>query len=207
MSGKAIDETGNRYGKLVVLGRAGTRSRYAAWLCQCDCGNQTTVTATHLRRGMTRSCGCLSNKLPSGEAAFNSMFSKMKRDAKRRGYDWLLSKEFVKHITSSICYYCGCEPSQKASRNHPDLNGEYYFNGLDRIDNTIGYIESNVVPCCKHCNYAKAGRTQQEFYDWVKRAYEHTVRCSKAPDETRSESFTLVEERRPSEPCQVGTVW
>lgn len=34
-----------------------------------------------------------------------------------------------------------------------------------------------------------------------------TVRCSEAPDETRSEFFTLAEERRPSELCQVGTVW
>jgi len=33
------------------------------------------------------------------------------------------------------------------------------------------------------------------------------VTRSEAPDEASSESFTLVEERRPSEPCQVGTVW
>jgi len=33
------------------------------------------------------------------------------------------------------------------------------------------------------------------------------VKRSEAPNEASSESFTLVEERRPSEPCQVGTVW
>jgi putative transposase len=34
-----------------------------------------------------------------------------------------------------------------------------------------------------------------------------TVRCSETPDETRSKSLALVVERRPSEPCQFGTVW
>jgi hypothetical protein len=29
------------------------------WLCQCDCGNKTVVSATLLIREKTRSCGCL----------------------------------------------------------------------------------------------------------------------------------------------------
>lgn len=35
-----------------------TRNRYV--LCQCDCGRKTSVRVDHLRRGQTRSCGCLS---------------------------------------------------------------------------------------------------------------------------------------------------
>ncbi len=61
------DETGNRYGMLTVKGFVGSwRGKGAAWLCVCDCGNETIVTGVNLRRGYTRSCGCI-NKLTNEE--------------------------------------------------------------------------------------------------------------------------------------------
>jgi hypothetical protein len=55
-----IDETGNRYGGLLVLERAGcTEAKKAKWLCQCDCGNTATVVGSGLRNGVRKSCGCL----------------------------------------------------------------------------------------------------------------------------------------------------
>ncbi len=61
------DETGNRYGMLTVEKFVGSwRGKGAAWLCECDCGNETIVTGVNLRRGYTRSCGCI-NKLPIEE--------------------------------------------------------------------------------------------------------------------------------------------
>jgi len=55
-----IDETGNRYGRLVVVRRGDTpRDGRVRWICQCDCGSETAVQGVHLRRGLTRSCGCL----------------------------------------------------------------------------------------------------------------------------------------------------
>lgn len=54
------DRTGERYGRLVVLRRAGhNEHRKPFWLCKCDCGNQAKVLAQYLHRGETRSCGCL----------------------------------------------------------------------------------------------------------------------------------------------------
>ena len=54
-----IDRTGQRYGRLVVLTRAGSASGRATWLCQCDCGGQAVVNSLNLSNGNTRSCGCL----------------------------------------------------------------------------------------------------------------------------------------------------
>ena len=55
-----IDETGNRYDRLLVLGRKGTNLfKRATWLCRCDCGRVVVVTGHNLRQGNTRSCGCL----------------------------------------------------------------------------------------------------------------------------------------------------
>lgn len=65
------DEIGNRYGRLVVIGREpnyekvwvdgdSRKSWYekARWRCRCDCGNEVIVVGDSLRRGMTKSCGC-----------------------------------------------------------------------------------------------------------------------------------------------------
>ena len=57
--GKAIDETGNKYGILTVLERV-ENDKYgkAQWLCQCECGNKIIVAGSSLRSGNTKSCGC-----------------------------------------------------------------------------------------------------------------------------------------------------
>lgn len=58
--GKLIDRTGVRYGRLLVLNRAGSNKRNEAlWRCRCDCGGTVTVCATALSSGDTKSCGCL----------------------------------------------------------------------------------------------------------------------------------------------------
>lgn len=57
------DETGNKYGLLTVLERAGSKNGKAAWLCQCECGNQIKVTGDSLRRGNTVTCGSTEHKV------------------------------------------------------------------------------------------------------------------------------------------------
>lgn len=60
---KLISEEGNRYGKLVVIKRIGSKvypsgQSKPIWLCQCDCGNTTETNAQSLRAGQVKSCGC-----------------------------------------------------------------------------------------------------------------------------------------------------
>ena len=56
---KAIDLTGQRYGRLTVEKRDFARSHGIYWMCRCDCGNRKSVHAGNLRSGSTKSCGCL----------------------------------------------------------------------------------------------------------------------------------------------------
>jgi len=61
---KAIDETGNRHGKLIVIKRENIpKKKRAYWLCRCDCGNTTVVSGRSLRNRNTRSCGCLVSEI------------------------------------------------------------------------------------------------------------------------------------------------
>lgn len=63
-----IDLTGDRYGRLTVIGYAGHKGGRTAWRCRCDCGNEVITTGNQMRRGKTRSCGCLADEI-KGERA------------------------------------------------------------------------------------------------------------------------------------------
>lgn len=70
-------------------------------------------------------------------------YSYGKSAAKRRGIEFTLSvEEFIYILSSGKCHYCGY-----------DINE--YGVGLDRKDNSHGYIMENVVPCCAECNKVK----------------------------------------------------
>lgn len=58
---KLIDLTGQKFGRLTVIGRAEKKgkTRQARWLCKCECGNTIEAFSDNLRSGHTKSCGCL----------------------------------------------------------------------------------------------------------------------------------------------------
>ena len=52
-------DPGLRFGRLTVLSRDGHIRMRAAYRCQCDCGQEVRIEGYKLRKGHTRSCGCL----------------------------------------------------------------------------------------------------------------------------------------------------
>ena len=177
------DMAGQRFGQLVVLeqaeGRATNRSAY--WLCQCDCGNKTVVRGNSLRRGDTKSCGCLgeesraqsqvARRLPLGEACFRHLFASYKKGARNRDLAFELTREQFRRLTEMPCWYCGAGPAQV--KHLEQCYGDYIYNGIDRVDNTQGYTPENCVPCCKMCNVKKGVLGYDEFLEWVHRIAEH----------------------------------
>jgi len=61
-----IDLTNQRFGLLVALKDTG-RCQYgrALWLCRCNCGKEIIARSNCLRRGDTKSCGCLQKIKPN----------------------------------------------------------------------------------------------------------------------------------------------
>lgn len=55
----AINLTGCVYGRLTVVSRAPNDGKLVQWHCICVCGTPRIVRAQDLRRGHTKSCGCL----------------------------------------------------------------------------------------------------------------------------------------------------
>ena len=63
-SGKYIDLSGKRFGRLVAIEKVDVDTKRGAyWKCQCDCGRETIVMGRSLRTGATKSCGCLHDEV------------------------------------------------------------------------------------------------------------------------------------------------
>ena len=62
---KKIDLTGQKFGRLVVVGDSEKRSArgHVLWSCHCDCGNDVVVRADNLLKGGTKSCGCYQKEM------------------------------------------------------------------------------------------------------------------------------------------------
>lgn len=67
--------------------------------------------------------------------------TRIKRQAGSRGYAFELTDQRVRELVETRCRYCGVAPSP--------------LNTVDRLDNTRGYTEDNVTPCCDTCNRTK----------------------------------------------------
>lgn len=181
MHGNMIDISGQRFGRLIAIIRTSkrvdprkTNSGEYYWLCKCDCGNEKEIMMSSLRRGDTTSCGCYGKEqrlkavsLMPGQANFNALFCNYKNQAKRRRLDFLLSDEQFRQLVESNCHYCDSKPSQIVDREPANI--PYLYNGIDRVDNSIGYTKENCIPCCKICNYMKRNMTYDEFLAHIKK--------------------------------------
>ena len=59
MGTTALDVTGERYGLLTAICFIEVQNQQRFWLWSCDCGNTKVIRLNGVRRGNTKSCGCL----------------------------------------------------------------------------------------------------------------------------------------------------
>lgn len=85
-----------------------------------------------------------------------------KSNAKLRGLEFSLTLEEFINLCSSSCYYCNCIPKTKMKRSC-----NFYRNGIDRINNDIGYTLNNCVTCCVTCNYMKRNMSYNDFINHI----------------------------------------
>jgi hypothetical protein len=159
---------GQRKGRLQVIERLpNDKRRETMWKCQCDCGNETAVRGTDLRKGATQSCGCLrrermrqiTQKLP-----YLWMLNAIKWNAKKRGWSSELSyQDLLEFVKIKKCHYCNDIIEWKLHQCTDGIWSNAYH--LDRIDNSKTYSKENCVVCCTRCNYGKCNLfTYDEWY-------------------------------------------
>ncbi len=171
MKKRLIDRVGYRFGKLLVLERGPNKQKSTTWICKCDCGNKVCVRSESLTAGLTKTCGC-SRRIKAYESSVKYIFRTYKSHANKRNLLFELSFEEFCKLTNGNCYYCGCKPKQKLKRNSYLL----LYNGIDRLDNSQGYIINNCVSCCGECNSAKGIRNDQQFFEWIEKVYRNMTK-------------------------------
>jgi hypothetical protein len=155
---KRKDLVNQTFGKLTVIKYTGlSQNNCSEYLCKCECGNEKLVLSGNLITGDTKSCGCLF-KFKEGEANFNSLYSSYQKTAQRYNRIFKLSRDEFRELITSNCFYCDISPQRK--RFAKGTNGPFYYNGIDRVDNSIGYEKQNCVPCCRKCNTDKGSITK-----------------------------------------------
>ena len=164
---------GYTQGEIIVVSeaysvRVSTKATKRCVDCTCSCGTTKQVKVSEIALGRAKSCGCLSravmeSNISKCEAGFRATLRVYKQSAKERGLDFSLSKDYFKELTQSDCTYCGQEPSQFQTRF-----SEFKYNGIDRVDNLLGYVDGNCVPCCKLCNRMKDVMSVEDFKNHVK---------------------------------------
>jgi hypothetical protein len=159
-----IDLSGKQFGCLTAIERIPDGK--GSWMCQCSCGN-TTQACTYQLTALTKiSCGCqhhkqqkhLSARWTGYEEISGHYISRLKNGAKYRNLIYELSPQYLWNIylkqnrrcaLSGINIYFGVRVEQTAS--------------LDRIDNSIGYIEGNVQWIHKDINKIR-GEYNLEYF-------------------------------------------
>lgn len=143
---RRIDLTGERFGRLTVIQYSHNQKGMAMWSCQCDCGNVVTTRGKDLRRGFTKSCGCLSRDMVRERSLKHGMYgTRLRRiwgDMRTRCYN----QNFPFYH-----YYGGrgitiCQEWQidfQAFYNWAMDNGYEDSLTIDRIDNNKGYSPDN----------------------------------------------------------------
>ena len=145
---KKIDLKGQRFGRLVVIEQDLTSKR-TKWICKCDCGNTKSVQATHLRSGVTQSCGCY-HKEKAREANISHGLTKTSLHNR-----WKAIKQRCENVNDRKYRDYGargitiCE-EWRSFENFLQWSLENGYSEeleLDRIDNDKGYYPDN----CRWC--------------------------------------------------------
>ena len=73
--GRIVDLTGKQFSRWNVIGLSHNQDGVLFWDCRCECGTERKVFGGDLKRGVSKSCGCLSRDGTSKRAATHRMCS------------------------------------------------------------------------------------------------------------------------------------
>jgi hypothetical protein len=161
-------EKGRKFGFLTFDGEYKKgKYRNTLWKSTCVCGNIVWAPwyeyKGSLKKKGKRSCGCAKRGLTPEEAAKSYCIKTYQENAKSRGLPFELTlNQFIK-LAEANCFYCNSRPTNIAKSKY----GIFLYNGIDRVNNSLGYTIDNCVTSCKVCNKIKAKLSKAEFYELV----------------------------------------
>lgn len=198
------DYVGQRYGTLIVVKDTGEKQvspsghTKCIWLLRCDCGNEVTKTTQSLcnwavseNKRSGAHCGC---KIKRGSDSIAYEIWRAEYSDGDISFD-----QFIK-LSQQNCFHCGSKVHDsgrikirtsklrvngtRTTKNTPTISS-FQYHGLDRIDNHIGHMINNILPCCWPCNNLRGGRSLSAFLDHINKIIDN---YSKKHEEESSSS-------------------
>ena len=138
------------------------------------CGKDLPIPTEGFRKDGVQRCGDCYEKLKDIEKKrirdprnyrkeskenLGRYYSDYQANARKRGILFDLEFDVFCALITKPCDYCNalCEEE---------------VNGIDRVNNDIGYVIENAVPCCGMCNKMKSDYTLEQFKSQIVRIYE-----------------------------------
>jgi hypothetical protein len=137
-----------------------------------------SASATGRNRKVSTKGLCKDPSLAGYSTAFKYLWRVYLQGCLRTGREWDLSPSEFMGLITAHCHYCGSPPTNRTKIKQ--MTAQMSYNGVDRVDNAIGYTAGNVVPCCKPCNSMKSAQSEDEFIRQARRITEHQDRISQA---------------------------
>lgn len=131
---------GKIYGRLTVIHRAeSSKNGHAKWFCRCECGNDTVVFASNLKREHTTSCGCVNDEVITkhamqGTPEYHTWKGMIQRCANPN------ASRYKDYGGRGITV---CEEWLSFEKFYADMGDRPTGTSLDRIDNNSGYYKDN----------------------------------------------------------------
>ena len=183
---KDYDFTGQKFNRLTFI--APTNDYYRGriiWQLQCNCGSVVTAIPNDVVRGHKKSCGCFHREQATKVGLQSRKYDPMESSARKIWqivyHDGDIDFATFLKLTQQDCCYCGDSPSRtqnegnqrKTASSFQLEKGDFTYNGLDRIDSSMGHNKDNVVPCCWTCNMMKNDLGKGYFLQHIAKICKH----------------------------------
>lgn len=172
------DLTGQKYGKLTVLYLSDIRkNNRTTWHCKCDCGNETDVQASLLKKGMVSSCGCLkgskNNMLIENMLKNNNIiYQKQYNPFQKYRFDFFIENKYIIEFDGSQHFFWhngstwNNEENFYITRKHDLIKNKYCFDNnipLIRIPYDVEYTIDDLK--LETTRFLLTPENEKEYYE------------------------------------------